>query len=291
MEHFSLSGRLTTNSESEESEEILIEISKRQRKMSNYSEDDTSMAFNIREQTLDWCEQVLSSLELTTLQKESIFHRFSKAYDFVMEKLFLKNEPITSNEQMKKMVVTIFFLTYKIEGYQIGKLTINTLVSAFLKSLNINEAKLSEEIFKTEMNIIELIDYNPLILDNNQHQLSFLLLDLLKHKFGYVKLFKENGCIELFENDLREINKKIQFNEMILFDVLPIDKAAISVLSVIDSWNKDEKLKEMVEIKEGEQENLKELFFDYLKQELQVLKMEKEIFSICIEEFNKDKCN
>jgi hypothetical protein len=290
MEHFSLSGRLTTNSESEESEEILIEISKRQRKMSNYSEDDTSMAFNIREQTLDWCEQVLSSLDLTTFQKESIFHRFSTAYDFVMEKLFLKNEPITSNDQMKKMVVTIFFLTYKIEGYQIGKLTINTLVSAFLKSLNINEAKLSDEIFKTEMNIIELIDYNPLILDNNQHQLSFLLLDLLKHKFGYVKLFKENGCIELFEKDLREINKKIQFNEMILFDVLPIDKAAISVLSVIDSWNKDEKLKEMVEI-EGEQENLKELFFDYLKQELQVLKMEKEIFSICIEEFNKEKCN
>jgi hypothetical protein len=290
MEHVSLSGRLTTNSESEESEEILIEISKRQRKMSNYSEDDTSMAFNIREQTLDWCEQVLSSLDLTTFQKESIFHRFSTAYDFVMEKLFLKNEPITSNDQMKKMVVTIFFLTYKIEGYQIGKLTINTLVSAFLKSLNINEAKLSDEIFKTEMNIIELIDYNPLILDNNQHQLSFLLLDLLKHKFGYVKLFKENGCIELFEKDLREINKKIQFNEMILFDVLPIDKAAISVLSVIDSWNKDEKLKEMVEI-EGEQENLKELFFDYLKQELQVLKMEKEIFSICIEEFNKEKCN
>lgn len=290
MEHFSLSGRLTTNSESEESEEILIEISKRQRKMSNYSEDDTSMAFNIREQTLDWCEQVLSSLDLTTFQKESIFHRFSTAYDFVMEKLFLKNEPITSNDQMKKMVVTIFFLTYKIEGYQIGKLTINTLVSAFLKSLNINEAKLSDEIFKTEMNIIELIDYNPLILDNNQHQLSFLLLDLLKHKFGYVKLFKENGCIELFEKDLREINKKIQFNEMILFDVLPIDKAAISVLSVIDSWNKDEKLKEMVEI-EGEQDNLKELFFDYLKQELQVLKMEKEIFSICIEEFNKEKCN
>jgi hypothetical protein len=290
MEHFSLSGRLTINSESEESEEILIEISKRQRKMSNYSEDDTSMAFNIREQTLDWCEQVLSSLDLTTFQKESIFHRFSTAYDFVMEKLFLKNEPITSNDQMKKMVVTIFFLTYKIEGYQIGKLTINTLVSAFLKSLNINEAKLSDEIFKTEMNIIELIDYNPLILDNNQHQLSFLLLDLLKHKFGYVKLFKENGCIELFEKDLREINKKIQFNEMILFDVLPIDKAAISVLSVIDSWNKDEKLKEMVEI-EGEQENLKELFFDYLKQELQVLKMEKEIFSICIEEFNKEKCN
>lgn len=290
MEHFSLSGRLTTNSESEESEEILIEISKRQRKMSNYSEDDTSMAFNIREQTLDWCEQVLSSLDLTTFQKESIFHRFSTAYDFVMEKLFLKNEPITSNDQMKKMVVTIFFLTYKIEGYQIGKLTINTLVSAFLKSLNINEAKLSDEIFQTEMNIIELIDYNPLILDNNQHQLSFLLLDLLKHKFGYVKLFKENGCIELFEKDLREINKKIQFNEMILFDVLPIDKAAISVLSVIDSWNKDEKLKEMVEI-EGEQENLKELFFDYLKQELQVLKMEKEIFSICIEEFNKEKCN
>ena len=290
MEHFSLSGRLTTNSESEESEEILIEISKRQRKMSNYSEDDTSMAFNIREQTLDWCEQVLSSLDLTTFQKESIFHRFSTAYDFVMEKLFLKNEPITSNDQMKKMVVTIFFLTYKIEGYQIGKLTINTLVSAFLKSLNINEAKLSDEIFKTEMNIIELIDYNPLILDNNQHQLSFLLLDLLKHKFGYVKLFKENGCIELFEKDLREINKKIQFNEMILFDVLPIDKAAISVLSVIDSWNKDEKLKEMVEI-EGEQDNLKELFFDYLKQELQVLKMEKEIFSICIEEFNKERCN
>jgi hypothetical protein len=290
MEHFSLSGRLTTNSESEESEEILIEISKRQRKMSNYSEDDTSMAFNIREQTLDWCEQVLSSLDLTTFQKESIFHRFSTAYDFVMEKLFLKNEPITSNDQMKKMVVTIFFLTYKIEGYQIGKLTINTLVSAFLKSLNINEAKLSDEIFKTEMNIIELIDYNPLILDNNQHQLSFLLLDLLKHKFGYVKLFKENGCIELFEKDLREINKKIQFNEMILFDVLPIDKAAISVLSVIDSWNKDEKLKEMVEI-EGEQENLKELFFDYLKQELQVLKMEKEIFSIGIEEFNKERCN
>ena len=57
----------------DESEDIIIQLAKRQRKMSNYS-DEENLAYSSRESLLEWCNKVLDSLELSLLEKESIFH-------------------------------------------------------------------------------------------------------------------------------------------------------------------------------------------------------------------------
>ena len=98
----------------DESEDIIIQLAKRQRKMSNYS-DEENLAYSSRESLLEWCNKVLDSLELSLLEKESIFHRFSTAFDFIMEKLSLIHKSITDPLELKKLVVTIFLLTYKLE--------------------------------------------------------------------------------------------------------------------------------------------------------------------------------
>ena len=152
----------------DESEDIIIQLAKRQRKMSNYS-DEENLAYSSRESLLEWCNKVLDSLELSLLEKESIFHRFSTAFDFIMEKLSLIHKSITDPLELKKLVVTIFLLTYKLEGFSIGKMTINTLIDAFLKSLCIDREELSNQIIQTELKILNILDYNPLILDDNVH--------------------------------------------------------------------------------------------------------------------------
>ena len=57
----------------DESEDIIIQLAKRQRKMSNYS-DEENLSYSSRESLLEWCNKVLDSLELSLLEKESIFH-------------------------------------------------------------------------------------------------------------------------------------------------------------------------------------------------------------------------
>ena len=163
----------------DQSEDIIIQLAKRQRKMSNYS-DEENLAYSSRESLLKWCNKVLDSLELSLLEKESIFHRFSTAFDFIMEKLSLIHKSITDPLELKKLVVTIFLLTYKLEGFSIGKMTINTLIDAFLKSLCIDREELSNQIIQTELKILNILDYNPLILDDNVHQLSFILYDIMR---------------------------------------------------------------------------------------------------------------
>ena len=68
-----------------------------------------------------------------------------------MEKLSLIHKSIIDPLELKKLVVTIFLLTYKIEGFNIGKMTINTLIDAFLKSLCIDREELSNQIIQTEL--------------------------------------------------------------------------------------------------------------------------------------------
>ena len=57
----------------EEKEDILKVISKKQRKTSDYSEED-SLSFNTRESILGWCNNVLNSIKLTDIEKNSKFH-------------------------------------------------------------------------------------------------------------------------------------------------------------------------------------------------------------------------
>ena len=51
-----------------------------------------------------------------------------------MDKLFIEKQSITNEDDLKKMTITIFLLTYKFEGFLIGKVSIKNLVEAFLSS-------------------------------------------------------------------------------------------------------------------------------------------------------------
>ena len=214
----------------EEKEDILINISKKQRKTSDYSEKD-SLSFNTRESILQWCHNVLNSIILTEVEKKSIFYRFCTAYDFIMEKLFLIHQTIKEEKELKIFIITIFLLTYKLEGFSIAKITISSLINAFLTEIHIEKKDLIDKISFYEMKIIELIDFNPQVFDdNNIHQLSYLLLDLFNKK--YYTNIKENEKDKI-ENMINYINKSIEFSIQMIFDIFPIDKAMISFYTAV----------------------------------------------------------
>lgn len=250
----------------EENQDIIINLSKKQRKMSNYSSED-NLAYTSREGILNWCEKVLSSINLTPLEKQSIFHRFTTAYDFVMEKLFLIKQEINSLDELKKLIVTIFLLTYKLEGFVIGKITITNLIEAFLINLEMNIEELQNEIIQNELKILSYLDYDPLLLDNNFFQLSFILLDLMKRKFF---LGISDEMANKFESVLCEVDKLIQFSEKILFDVLPLDKAIISIFVAISYFEANNEIEDITEKKDE--------FYKYLKNEIKVIKVEDKFF-------------
>ena len=126
----------------DEKQDILINISKRQRKMSDYSTESDSISFNGRENILEWCHNILEKANLTKNERASIFHRFCTAYDLIMEKLFLINNTIKEYDELKILVITIFLLTYKLEGLSIAKISISNLIEAFLSELNIDKNQL-----------------------------------------------------------------------------------------------------------------------------------------------------
>lgn len=255
----------------DENEDILINLSKKQRKLSDYSNDD-GIAFSSRESILNWAERVLNSVNLTEKEKESIFHRFSMCFDLVMDKLFIERQSITIEDDLKKMTITIFLLTYKFEGFTIGKVSIKNLVEAFLSSMNINNEELESTIQQTELNILALLDYNPFCLENNIYELSLILFDLLKKKF-----FISNNVINIIQNKLHESNKNVLISNKLLFETTPLDKAAISLTSIIMLMKKcfcdDMKNSVNSKLLYLEVENLDKNFFNYLKNELKILKI------------------
>ena len=209
----------------EEKEDILINISKKQRKTSDYSDKD-SLSFNTRESIIEWCHNVLNSIKLTEAEKKSIFHRFCTAYDFIMEKLFLIHQTIKEEKELKIFIITIFLLTYKLEGFSIAKITISSLIQAFLSEFQIDRKDLADKIAFYEMKIIELIDFNPQIFDdNNIYQLSCLLWDLFNKKYD---TNLNDGEKEKIEEIINYINKSLEFSNQMIFDIFPIDKAMIS---------------------------------------------------------------
>ena len=244
----------------EEKEEILKNLSKKQRKTSDYSEKD-SLSFNSRESVIEWCHNVLQNIKLTENEKKSIFYRFCTAYDFIMEKLFLIHQTIKEEKELKIFIITIFLLTYKLEGFCIAKITINNLIGAFLSEINMDKKSLGEKIIFYEMKILELIDFNPQIFDdNNIYQLSFLLYDLFIKKY-FVELSEEKK--EKIEKMMNYINKSISFSEEMIFDIFPIDKAMISFFISIKYYCKEEK--DLLQ--------LLDKYYDYLKNSLKVIKI------------------
>ena len=200
-----------------------------------------------------------------------------------MDKLFIEKQSITNEDDLKKMTITIFLLTYKFEGYLIGKVSIKNLVEAFLSSMNIDNEELENTIQQSEMKILQLLDYNPFCLENNIYELSLILMDLLKKKFSLSKVL-----FEYIESKLNNSNKNIILSNKILFQTIPTDKAAISIISIIMLMKKtlnDLKINNpnakllLLEI-----ENLDKNFFLYLKNDLKVLRVNnwKEFKKSCI---------
>ena len=169
------------------------------------------------------------------------------------------------------MTITIFLLTYKFEGFLIGKVSIKNLVEAFLSSMNIDNEELENTIQQSEMKILQLLDYNPFCLENNIYELSLILMDLLKKKFSLSKVL-----FDFIEEKLNNSNKNIILSNKILFETIPLDKAAISITSIIMLMKKT-----LNELKNNnpnakilllEVENLDKNFFLYLKNDLKVLR-------------------
>ena len=244
----------------EEKEDILINISKKQRKTSDYSEKD-SLSFNTRESIIEWCHNVLSSIKLTETEKKSIFHRFCTAYDFIMEKLFLIHQTIKEEKELKIFIITIFLITYKLEGFSIAKITISSLIQAFLSEFKIERKDLIEKIAFYEMKIIELIDFNPQIFDdNNIYQLSFLLWDLFNKKY---ETHLNDNEKEKIESIINYINKSIEFSIQMIFDIFPIDKAMISFYSAVKFYcSKNEEVMIMLVN-----------YYEYLKNTMKIIKV------------------
>ena len=244
----------------EEKEDILLNISKKQRKTSDYSEND-SLSFNTRESIIEWCHNVLNSIKLTENEKKSIFYRFCTAYDFIMEKLFLIHQAIKEEKELKIFIITIFLLTYKLEGFSIAKITISSLIEAFLSDIKIERKDLIDKIAFYEMKIIELIDFNPQIFDdNNIYQLSFLLWDLFNKKYTTNISDSEK---EKIENMINYINKSIEFSIQMIFDIFPIDKAMISFYSAVKYYY--DKNKEIMVMLLN--------YYEYLKNNMKILKL------------------
>ena len=89
------------------------------------------------------------------MEKKSIFYRFCTAYDFIMEKLFLIHQSIKEEKEIKIFIITIFLITYKMEGFVIAKITISNLIDAFLSEFHIERKDLIDKIVFYEMKIIE----------------------------------------------------------------------------------------------------------------------------------------
>jgi hypothetical protein len=216
----------------EEKEDIVINLFKKQRKLNNYSENKESITFSERQNVLSWCLSVLEPISLEEDQKTSIFHRFCTAYDFIMDKLFVLKKDIKDQTELKTMVIPIFLLSYKMEGFSLAKLTISSLVNAFMKDVNIDKNILIDKIYKNEIEIIGILDYNPQIFDdNNIHQISYILLDLFIKKYSLK--FKESEKKKIHEA-LDYLNNSIEFSDKMMFQYLAIDKAMLSFYAVIE---------------------------------------------------------
>ena len=216
----------------EEKEDILINLNKKQHKLNNYSKIKDSISFSEREKVFDWCLKVLEEVNLEKYQKNSIFHRFCTAYDYINDKLFVINKPIKEEVELQILITNIFLLCYKMEGFFLAKLTISSLIDAFLKKINIERNELIDRIAKNEMKVIEILDFYPQIFnDNNIHQLSYILLDLFIKKYSLKLKEKEEKKIY---KALNFINKSVEYSEKMLFYFFPIDKAMISFYSSVE---------------------------------------------------------
>ena len=250
----------------EEREDILISLSKKQHKLNDFSKNKESIIFSERQNAIQWCLQVIENIEISKHQKNSIFHRFCTAFDYLMEKYFLLNKIIKEQEELKIIMITLFLLTYKMEGLILGKLTISSLIDSFMKENIADKSELIDRVAKNEMNIITILDFNPQIFnDNNIHQISYILFDLFAKKYILKFSQKEEKKIH---KALDFINKSIEFSDKILFKYYPIDKAMLSFYTAVEySCIKRQSILDALK-----------KYNRYLRNDMQIIKLTKEDF-------------
>ncbi len=195
-----------------------------------------------------------------------------------MEKYFLLNKIIKEKDELKIMIITLFLLTYKMEGLILDKLTKSSLIDSFMKENIADKNELIDRVAKNEMNIITILDFNPQIFnDNNIHQISYILFDLFAKK--YILKFSEKEERKIHKA-LDFINKSIEFSDKILFKYYPIDKAMLSFYSAVEySCIKRQSILDALK-----------KYNRYLRNDMQIIKLTKEDFDKYCIRFAKIMC-
>lgn len=188
-----------------------------------------------RKKIYDWINDVLSSTSLLQVNKHSIYHRFTYAYSTIMSMFYQKEQFYTKNS-FKILVVAVFLLCYKMEGFTISKLSITSMIKSFLKTVKMNQTDINNEIQRMEIEICKLLNYDIFILEDNQYQISLILIELLKKKFHFDNKYYEHA-VEL----LHKVNKFIDSSTHIEvnFGLFPIEKAMIGVFAVLIYLNNE----------------------------------------------------
>lgn len=280
----------------DQDEELLIELLKHQRRLANYNREQNNIGYTSRAVLFNWIEKVISLLGLRESNQVSIYYRFTTLYDIIMEQMHLKDNPIASDEELKKLMVTIFLIAYKFEGHSIGKITISGLINAFLINLNVNQQKTINEIRKIEVSILQLIEYDVYMLNSNVHVVSFFILTLINNHYCL-----SDDLYQLIELSLPKINKHILLSCDLLFDTFPIDNSVISLSATLSYIKK--RLVGKIEIKSTKQKVddsfdnqllIKEInqlvneLYDYFKSELKIIKLTNEEYKYFVLKFSKE---
>ena len=149
-------------------------------------------------------------------------------------RFFIDHKTIKEPDELKIFVITIFLLTYKLEGLSIAKISVSNLIEAFLSALKINKNELSQKILHYEIKILELMDFNPQIFDDNSiSQLSYILFDLFKKKYSLKLKETEEQKVE---NIMDYLNDNIEFSDKMLFNLIPIIPRHIILLLMIKKF-------------------------------------------------------
>ena len=171
------------------------------------------------------------------------------------------------------MLLIIFLISYKLEGNTLGSISISNFIDVFFQNMQIDKSEMEKCIQEMELKMLSLIDYNVLPIDNNINEISLILIDLLKRKYSF-----SEDLIELINMYLAEANMNIVKSEDLLFDFFPIDKALISLCSVViylKSYlsNVYDKNSSNYKLLFTEIDSLPVELFKYLKNELKVIKI------------------
>ena len=236
---------------------ILINLFNQQNSISNYQSGiaTENIYYQSRKNILSWLDNVLNSTDLKEETKDSIYHRFCYAYSIIFGELFI-NEIYLAKGELKLFLISLFLIVYKMEGFTISKLTIKNIMKLVHKKEKGDSNRVEKQIEENEITLLSLLDYDLFTLESNMHQMTKIVMSVLSEKYPELKK-KENVINEYLRTSNRNIENSNEPN--ILFDMSPIEKSLISILSVLVGMENSV--------------NMCNKYVHYLKEELGVISM------------------